>query len=80
MCLLYPVMLKQICPHVSSQSHFPLSQVITRFTPRDRDCYAEQEIDLMYLPKSHGYRYEMSNCLFEAAYEKILERCHCAPG
>ena len=34
----------------------------------------------MYLPKSHGYRYEMSNCLFEAAYEKILERCHCAPG
>lgn len=28
---------------------------------------------LQYLPKSHGYRYEMSNCLFEAALEKILE-------
>ena len=28
---------------------------------------------LRYLPKSHGYRYEMSNCLFEAALEKILE-------
>ena len=26
------------------------------------------------------YRYEMSNCLFEAAFEKILEDCKCAPG
>lgn len=25
-------------------------------------------------------RYEMSNCLFEAAFENILERCRCAPG
>ena len=22
----------------------------------------------------------MSNCLFEAAFENILERCRCAPG
>ena len=22
----------------------------------------------------------MSNCLFEAAYEQILEKCNCAPG
>ena len=22
----------------------------------------------------------MSNCLFEAAFEQILETCHCAPG
>ena len=53
---------------------------MARFTPEERDCYMEDEIDLMYLPKSHGYRYEMSNCLFEAAFEKILEICHCAPG
>ncbi len=25
-------------------------------------------------------RYEMSNCLFEAAFENILSRCKCAPG
>jgi len=55
-------------------------QVLTRFTPEQRDCYQEHEIDLKYLPKSHGYRYEMSNCLFEAAFEKILEDCKCAPG
>lgn len=55
-------------------------QVLTRFSPEQRDCYQEHEIDLKYLPKSHGYRYEMSNCLFEAAFEKILEECDCAPG
>ena len=27
-----------------------------------------------------SFRYEMSNCLFEAAFENILERCKCAPG
>ena len=27
-----------------------------------------------------SYRYEMSNCLFEAAFEQILEDCKCAPG
>lgn len=55
-------------------------QVLTRFSPEQRDCYQEHEIDLKYLPKSHGYRYEMSNCLFEAAFEKILDECQCAPG
>ena len=54
--------------------------MLTRFTPPQRDCYQEHEIDLKYLPKSHGYRYEMSNCLFEAAFENILEKCKCAPG
>ena len=57
-----------------------LFQALERFSPEERDCYQENEIDLLYLPKSHGYRYEMSNCLFEAAYEQILEQCRCAPG
>ena len=26
------------------------------------------------------YRYEMSNCLFEATFENILETCKCFPG
>ena len=44
-----------------------------RFSPEERDCYTENEIELKYLPKAHGYRYEMSNCLFEATFEHILE-------
>ena len=26
------------------------------------------------------HRYEMSNCLFEGAYEEILHRCNCTPS
>lgn len=43
-----------------------------RFSPQQRDCYSENEINLKYLPRDHGYRYEMSNCLFEATFEHIL--------
>ena len=50
-----------------------------RFSPEQRDCYTEEEISLKYLPRDHGYRYEMSNCLFEATYEKVLEVCKCTP-
>ena len=47
---------------------------ITRFSPLERGCYQEKELPLEYLPSSF-YRYEMSNCLFEAAYERVLEVC-----
>ncbi len=54
--------------------------LLLRFTPEERDCYSEEEISLKYLPRDHGYRYEMSNCLFESAFENILEKCKCFPG
>ena len=41
-----------------------------RFSPEDRGCYFKDELPLLYLP-SKFYRYEMSNCLFEAAYEEV---------
>ena len=53
---------------------------MSRFTPAERDCYSEDEISLQYLPRDHGYRYEMSNCLFESAFENILNECKCFPG
>ena len=40
-----------------------------RFTPEERGCYFDHEIQLSYLPKN-WYRYDINNCLFEAAYEK----------
>ena len=51
-----------------------------RFSPAERDCYSEDEISLKYLPRDHGFRYEMSNCLFESAFENILHKCKCFPG
>ena len=50
-----------------------------RFTPTERNCYFEEEISLKYLPKDHGYRYTMKNCLFESAYEEIIEKCNYMP-
>ena len=40
-----------------------------RFTPEERGCYFDHEMPLAYLPKK-WYRYDINNCLFEAAYEK----------
>ena len=78
--VIYRTLLTDGLSIIGAGTIYLLFQALERFLPEERDCYKEQEIDLMYLPKSHGYRYEMSNCLFEAAYEKILEECHCAPG
>ena len=33
----------------------------------------------MYILKSNGYRYEMSNCLYSAMVENIFEICQCKP-
>ena len=41
----------------------------TRFTPEERGCYFDHELPLTYLP-TQWYRYDINNCLFEAAYEK----------
>ena len=49
-----------------------------RFDPEERGCYFEGELTLKYLP-SELYRYDISNCLFEATYEKVLEVCKCTP-
>ena len=40
-----------------------------RFTPEERGCYFDNELPLTYLPNK-WYRYDINNCLFEAAYEK----------
>ena len=32
------------------------TNALHRFTPHDRDCYAEFEISLKFLPREHGYR------------------------
>ena len=53
---------------------------LENFSPPERDCYAENEISLKYLPRSHGYRYNINNCLFESTYESILKECNCFPS
>lgn len=52
----------------------------TRFTPEERRCWDQSEINLHHLSYDDDYRYEMTNCLFEAAMQEASQRCHCIPG
>ena len=54
--------------------------VRNRFSPQQRNCYFEDEIQLLHLPQDNSFRYEISNCLFEATLQKIEENCHCVPA
>ena len=54
--------------------------VRNRFSPQQRNCYFEDEIQLLHLPHENSFRYDISNCLFEATLQKIEENCHCVPA
>ena len=54
--------------------------VIGRFTPEYRDCYTDDEFKLKYSTKEKGYRYSMSNCLYESVIQNIIENCSCIPA
>lgn len=66
----------------------------TRFSPEERGCYSDREVMLKHLPYgmyrsglrtdiitlSRGcLRYDIGNCLFEAAYDEVLDKCSCTP-
>ena len=36
-------------------------------------------LKLLHLPHENSFRYDISNCLFEATLQKIEEDCHCVP-
>ena len=63
---------------VSPLLYATTSEALQRFKPEERGCYSEDELTFKYLPKSL-YRYDISNCLFEATYQKVLENCKCTP-
>ena len=49
-----------------------------RFSPEDRMCYFDDEFRFKYLPPDL-YRYSLSNCLFAATHNEIIEKCQCVP-
>ena len=50
------------------------------FAPTDRKCWGNSEIVLNELNYSEGYRYTMSNCLYEATMQVAYNNCSCYPG
>ena len=53
--------------------------VINRFTPKDRDCYTDEEFKFELLKYEYGFRYSMPNCLYASVLERIIKNCHCEP-
>ena len=49
-----------------------------RFDPIDRQCYFEEEFQFLYLPDV-DFKYQMSNCLFEALMQQTIHDCKCHP-
>ena len=50
------------------------------FDPKGRDCFSdEDDIELKFTPRSDGYRYSMSNCLFNYKLQVTEEVCGCNP-
>ena len=54
--------------------------VKNRFRPSDRHCYFEDEIELLHLPRDYSFRYEISNCMYEATLQRIEVDCQCVPS
>ena len=54
--------------------------VINRFTPKERDCYTDEEFKFERLKYKYGFRYSMPNCLYASVLESIIEHCQCQPN
>ena len=52
----------------------------SRFNPEERQCYFEDEIALKHLPHENSFRYDISNCFFEATLQEIESQCQCIPA
>ena len=53
-------------------------EAITRFSPEDRQCYEDSDLEFKYLKPP--YRTSMRNCLYEASVDAVIERCKCSPN
>ena len=62
---------------VSSEVISTDESIRKRFDPDQTKCYFDGEIELDHLP-SPTYRYSMTNCLYEAYNQKILDQCNCS--
>ena len=52
---------------------------ISRFSPKNRDCYSDGEGQLTHITYQEGYRYEMNNCFVDEKIKEIIWSCRCRP-
>ena len=67
---------KEVQISVNPEIQITSEIVRSRFSPEERGCYFDGELELRYL---EGYRYSLANCLYSSTVERVIERCHCVP-
>ena len=58
---------------------YTTKDAIEKFSPDQRQCYVDGEIQLNYLNRKFGYKYDMNNCLIDTAIQDIIWNCRCRP-
>ena len=53
---------------------------ISMMNPEERKCYAREEAQLTYLPKSSGFKYSLNNCIINEVITHIIWCCRCIPA
>ena len=54
-------------------------EAISKFPPKERNCYTKREVNLTHLVYEDGFRYEMSNCIIDNGIKDIIWNCRCKP-
>ena len=54
-------------------------EAISKFTPKERNCYSKGEVNLTHLVYEDGFRYEMNNCIIDNGIKDIVWNCRCKP-
>ena len=58
---------------------YTTKDAISSLSPKERGCYADGEANLSYVPYRWGFRYDMSNCLFDQGIRDVIWNCRCIP-
>lgn len=72
---------KEIQVSVNPELQVTSDTARARFSPEERGCYFQGELELSHLESSAGesYRYSLTNCLYSRRVVRVLESCDCLP-
>ena len=49
------------------------ADALSRFNPKDRDCYTDSEFSFKDLKWEKGFRYSMMNCLYQVIVDYVTK-------
>ena len=59
---------------------YTTKDAIIMMNPEERQCYANREANLTYVPDYLGFKYSLDNCLLNQLIADIIWNCQCIPA